>query len=56
MSQPAAATRLCSTATDLTRRALTHLAARTLPWTSRSQHDAYLAGYRDGLRDGLSRR
>lgn len=31
------------------------LAARLLPWSNRSQHDAYLQGYREGLRDGVSR-
>ncbi len=35
--------------------ALTRLAAHLLPWSNRSQHDAYLHGYRDGCRDADSR-
>jgi hypothetical protein len=31
------------------------LAARVLPWSNRSQHDAYLAGYVDGLRERAKR-
>lgn len=37
-------------------KAVTHLASVALPWSNRSQHDAYLHGYRDGLRDGVTRR
>lgn len=37
-------------------KALTKAAVLCLPWSSRSQHDSYLHGYRDGLRDGTSRR
>ena len=35
---------------------LTRAASIALPWSNRSQHDAYLHGYRDGLRDGTTRR
>ena len=31
------------------------LAGRLLPWSSRSQHDAWRQGYREGLRDGVGR-
>lgn len=48
--------RLLFAALALADRALTTIAAHTLPWTSRSQHDAYLHGYRDGLRDGHTRK
>jgi predicted secreted protein len=27
-----------------------------LPWSSRSQHESYLHGYRDGLKDAATRR
>ncbi len=42
-------------AAGLVERLLTRLAAHLLPWSSRSQHEAYLHGYRDGLRDADSR-
>lgn len=32
-------------------RRLHRLAARVLPWSDRSQHDAWRAGYLEGLRD-----
>ncbi len=32
-------------------RRLHRLAARALPWSDRSQHDAWRAGYLEGLRD-----
>jgi hypothetical protein len=37
-------------------RLLTRLCAVALPWSNRSQHDAYLHGYREGLKDGVTRR
>ncbi len=39
----------------LAEKAFTRLAAAALPWSNRSQHEAYLHGYRDGLRDADSR-
>lgn len=42
-------------AAGLAERLLTRLAAGVLPWSQRSQHDSYLEGYKDGLRDGLAR-
>ncbi len=47
--------KLLFAALDLTDTALTRLAAHLLPWSNRSQHDAYLHGYRDGCRDADSR-
>lgn len=40
----------------LANKVATKIAAKALPWTCRSQHDAYLHGYRDGLQDGWTRR
>jgi hypothetical protein len=40
----------------LAEKAVTRLAAACLPWSSRSQHESYLTGYRDGLRDAATRR
>ncbi len=39
----------------LAEKLFTRLAAHLLPRSSRSQHEAYLHGYRDGLRDADSR-
>ncbi len=42
-------------AAGLAKRLLIRLAAHLLPWSSRSQHESYLHGYRDGLRDADGR-
>lgn len=43
-------------AAGLLERVLCRLAAGVLPWSTRSQHSAYLTGYIDGLKDGGRRR
>lgn len=35
---------------------LTRIASKMLPWSNRSQHDAYLHGYKDGIKDAQVRR
>ncbi len=35
-------------------RRLHRIAAAVLPWSDRSQHDAWRAGYLEGLRDALT--
>jgi hypothetical protein len=49
------ADRVLFAALGLLDKVVTRLAARCLPWTSRSQHDAYRHGYVDGVRDGYER-
>jgi hypothetical protein len=45
-----------ATLADLLHRALTALAARALPWSSRSQQDSWHAGYVAGCEDMAQRR
>lgn len=42
-------------AAGLLERLLCRLAAGVLPWSQRSQHDAYLAGWRDGAEETAAR-